>query len=169
MSKRSWALSLFGLCAATLSLAGAYPKLHQPTLTPQNSGTIQGLIGVSPVNSRVVWASGRGGTFVVTTDGGQTWTNGVVPGAEALQCGLDVIDGLEGVEPVAATAYLAGGLRTAQEEQCQHGFGGAVEMPGGVEIRQQWALAFPLLHAVFAEVADSRVEGVADGIGGESL
>jgi len=86
MSKRSWALSLFALCAsATLILAGAYPKLHQPTLTPQNSGTIQGLIGVSPVNSRVVWASGRGGTFVLTTDGGQTWTNGVVPGAEALQ------------------------------------------------------------------------------------
>jgi photosystem II stability/assembly factor-like uncharacterized protein len=33
----------------------------------------------------VVWASGRGGTFVVTTDGGQTWRSGVVPGAEALQ------------------------------------------------------------------------------------
>ena len=40
---------------------------------------------MSPVNSRVVWASGRGGTFVVTTDGGQTWRAGVVPGAEALQ------------------------------------------------------------------------------------
>jgi photosystem II stability/assembly factor-like uncharacterized protein len=46
---------------------------------------VQGLIAVSPVNSRVVWASGRGGTFVVTTDGGQTWRSGVVPGAEALQ------------------------------------------------------------------------------------
>jgi photosystem II stability/assembly factor-like uncharacterized protein len=33
----------------------------------------------------VVWASGRGGTFVVTTDGGQTWKAGVVPGAEGLQ------------------------------------------------------------------------------------
>ncbi len=40
---------------------------------------------MSPVNSRVVWASGRGGTFVVTTDGGQTWRAGVVPGAETLQ------------------------------------------------------------------------------------
>jgi photosystem II stability/assembly factor-like uncharacterized protein len=54
-------------------------------MTPQNSGTTQGLIAVSPVNKRVVWASGRGGTFVVTTDGGETWRSGVVPGAETLQ------------------------------------------------------------------------------------
>ncbi len=60
-------------------------RLHEPTLTPQNSGTTNGLIAVWPVNPRVVWASGRGGTFTVTTDGGQTWRAGVVPGAEALQ------------------------------------------------------------------------------------
>jgi photosystem II stability/assembly factor-like uncharacterized protein len=59
--------------------------LHQPTLTPQNSGTTNGLIAVWPVNPRVVWASGRAGTFTVTTDGGQTWSAGVVPGAEELQ------------------------------------------------------------------------------------
>src|ERR1700687_1978920 len=67
---------------ASLSFAD---KVHQPKLTPQKSGTTQGLIAVSPVNERVVWASGRGGTFVKTTDGGKTWTAGVVPGAEALQ------------------------------------------------------------------------------------
>jgi photosystem II stability/assembly factor-like uncharacterized protein len=44
-----------------------------------------GLIAVSPVNTRVVWASGRAGTYVVFTDGGKTWKAGVVPGAEALQ------------------------------------------------------------------------------------
>jgi photosystem II stability/assembly factor-like uncharacterized protein len=70
---------------ATLSFAETHSKIHQPTLTPQNSGTTQGLISVSPVNPRVVWASGRGGTFVVTTDGGATWKAAVVPGAEALQ------------------------------------------------------------------------------------
>ena len=53
--------------------AQEHAKVRQPSLTPQNSGTTQGLIAVSPVNPRVVWASGRGGTFVVTTDGGQTW------------------------------------------------------------------------------------------------
>jgi len=59
--------------------------LHEPTLTPQDSGTTNGLIAVWPVNPQVVWASGRAGTFTVTTDGGQTWRAGVVPGAEALQ------------------------------------------------------------------------------------
>src|SRR5512138_3260065 len=66
------------------ALAGG-PNIRQPKLTPQNSGTTQGLIAVSPVNPQVVWASGRGGTFVVTTDGGKHWRSGVVPGAEALQ------------------------------------------------------------------------------------
>ena len=101
MSKRTLAVFIFALFLsavlsfAILNFAEAHPKLHQPTVTPQklhqptvtpqNSGTTQGLIAVSPVNSRVVWASGRGGTFVVTTDGGQTWRAGVVAGAEALQ------------------------------------------------------------------------------------
>jgi len=86
MSKRSLTVSLITLFAlATLSFAETHSKIHQPTLTPQNSGTTQGLIAVSPVNSRVVWAAGRGGTFLVTTDGGDTWKAGVVPGAETLQ------------------------------------------------------------------------------------
>jgi hypothetical protein len=38
---------------------GSARKFHQPKPTPQNSSTTQGLIAVSPVNSRVVWASGR--------------------------------------------------------------------------------------------------------------
>ena len=73
-------LSLIAL--ASLSFAD---KTHQPKLTPQNSGTTNGLIAVSPVNERVVWASGRAGTYVKTTNGGKAWTVGVVPGAEALQ------------------------------------------------------------------------------------
>jgi len=84
MMKRS--LAVLGLVTcATLTFAQTHATVHQPTLTPQNSGTTQGLIAVSPVNARVVWASGRGGTFLVTTDGGKHWKSGVVPGAEALQ------------------------------------------------------------------------------------
>lgn len=75
----------FILVFGSFSLAEEHSKIHQPTLNPQNSGTVSGLIAVSPVNSRVVWASGRDGTFVVTTDGGEHWRAGVVPGAEALQ------------------------------------------------------------------------------------
>ena len=85
MSKRLLvALLGAGFTCATLS-AQELPLIHQPTLTPQDSGTTNGLIAVWPVNPQVVWASGRNGTFTVTTDGGETWNAGVVPGAEALQ------------------------------------------------------------------------------------
>ncbi|MEJ7861246.1 MAG: hypothetical protein WKF90_06360 [Pyrinomonadaceae bacterium] len=42
------------------------------------------LRGLSVVSEKVVWASGTGGTFLKTVDGGKTWTNGKVPGAEKL-------------------------------------------------------------------------------------
>jgi len=71
--------------SATAGFAGEHGKDRQPKLTPQQSGTTQLLISVSPVNSRVVWAAGTGGTYVVTTDGGQHWKAAVVPGAENLQ------------------------------------------------------------------------------------
>jgi len=85
MVKRSLAAFLIAAFAFAIPSAAGSPKHKQPTLTPQNSGTTNGLIAVSPVNPQVVWASGRNGTFTVTTDGGQTWRAGVVPGAEALQ------------------------------------------------------------------------------------
>jgi photosystem II stability/assembly factor-like uncharacterized protein len=62
-------------------LRGGHPR--GPTLTPQTSGTQNRLQAVSPVDARVVWASGVGGTFTVTTDGGRTWRAGVVAGAES--------------------------------------------------------------------------------------
>lgn len=86
MLKRSLAVLLTTACAlATLSFADDHLQVHQPSITSQNSGTTNLLIAVSPVNAHVVWASGAGGTFVVTTDGGKHWKTGVVPGAEALQ------------------------------------------------------------------------------------
>lgn len=86
MLKRSLIHSLLALVVLlNVSLAEDRGKLRQPKLKTQNSGTTQGLIAVSPVDSRVVWASGRGGTFLLTTDGGEHWKAGVVAGAEALQ------------------------------------------------------------------------------------
>ena len=82
MLKRS--LMLFAVAACSV-ISFAQAPVHQPKITAQSSGTTQLLIAVSPVNSRVVWAAGTGGTFVVTTDGGNTWRSGVVPGAETLQ------------------------------------------------------------------------------------
>ncbi len=69
-------------CSANFCTAQENWKIHQPKLTPQQSGTTQLLIAVSPVDSRVVWAAGTGGTYVETTDGGEHWKAAVVPGAE---------------------------------------------------------------------------------------
>jgi photosystem II stability/assembly factor-like uncharacterized protein len=77
-----------------------------PRLTVQHSGTTNRLQAISPVNANVVWASGVGGSYAVTTNGGRTWRAGVVPGAEALQ--------FRDVQAVSATeAYLlAAGVGT---------------------------------------------------------
>jgi photosystem II stability/assembly factor-like uncharacterized protein len=84
MTKSSLLVILLA-ASATLVLAQEPSQIHQPKLTFQQSGTTQLLIAVSPVTSQVVWAAGTGGTFVVTTDGGNVWKSGVVPGAESLQ------------------------------------------------------------------------------------
>ncbi|MBV8894740.1 MAG: oxidoreductase, partial [Acidobacteria bacterium] len=84
MLKPSRALCLI-FVIHTVVLAESAPAVHQPTLTPQQSGTTQRLIAVSPVNSRVVWAAGAGGTYVMTSDGGMHWKAAVVPGAENLE------------------------------------------------------------------------------------
>jgi photosystem II stability/assembly factor-like uncharacterized protein len=99
MLRHSLILFVLSALVPAISSAQAQARIHQPTLTPQDSGTTNGLIAVSPVNPQVVWASGRAGTFTVTTDGGQTWRAGVVPGAEALQ-----FRDVEGVS--AKVAYL---------------------------------------------------------------
>src|SRR5258708_30174578 len=85
MLKRSLLLILLIATTATAGYAEDAWRGHHPTLIPEHSGTTQLLIAVSPVNSRVVWAAGTGGTYVVTTDGGETWKAAVVPGAENLQ------------------------------------------------------------------------------------
>ena len=70
---------------AVASTQEALRQNSAPRLTPQISGTTAGLIAISAVNARVAWASGRFGTYAITTDGGKTWRPGVVPGAETLQ------------------------------------------------------------------------------------
>jgi len=67
--------------------------------TPQHSATSARFRGVSAVSRTVAWASGSGGTYARTTDGGTTWQSAVVP--EASQ--LDFRD-VEAVD--ANTAYL---------------------------------------------------------------
>jgi photosystem II stability/assembly factor-like uncharacterized protein len=71
--------------AAPATQAEELVARRAPRLTPQTSGTTGRLQAVSPVDARVVWASGVGGTFALTTNGGATWRARVVPGAETLQ------------------------------------------------------------------------------------
>ena len=56
-----------------------------PVVTPLISGTTALLQAVSVVDADTVWVSGHNGTFARTTDGGATWTPGVVPDADTLQ------------------------------------------------------------------------------------
>ena len=66
---------------------------------PQKSNSNASLRGLSVVDANVVWASGTSGTFLRTTDGGETWQPGTVAGAEK----LDFRD-VHAVD--ASTAYL---------------------------------------------------------------
>jgi photosystem II stability/assembly factor-like uncharacterized protein len=73
-------------CAAPAGSPVALANLvTAPTLTVQQSGTTQRLQAISPVNDQVVWVSGTGGTYVLTTDGGASWKSGAVPGADSLE------------------------------------------------------------------------------------
>jgi photosystem II stability/assembly factor-like uncharacterized protein len=55
-----------------------------PVWIPQMSGTTARLRGVSAVSSTIAWASGSGGVYLKTTDGGANWRAATVPGAEEL-------------------------------------------------------------------------------------
>lgn len=52
--------------------------------TVQKSNTTENLRGVSVLAGGVAWASGTHGTYLRTTDGGNSWQPAQVPGAEAL-------------------------------------------------------------------------------------
>jgi photosystem II stability/assembly factor-like uncharacterized protein len=51
---------------------------------PQAVNTRAGLRGLSVVSEKIIWASGTGGTFLRTIDGGKTWKVGTVPDAQKL-------------------------------------------------------------------------------------
>jgi photosystem II stability/assembly factor-like uncharacterized protein len=51
---------------------------------PQQSGTTASLRGVIAVSPTVVWASGAAGTYLRTTDGGESWQSAKVPGTADL-------------------------------------------------------------------------------------
>ncbi len=70
---------------AIVPLPPARTGLNGAVLQDEVSGTTNRLQAVSVVSEQVVWASGAGGTFVVTLDGGRSWRAGQVPGADSLE------------------------------------------------------------------------------------
>ncbi len=78
-------------CLATVAAAQSWVL--------RETGTKASLRGLSALNARIVWASGTGGTYLSSTDGGQTWTAGKVPDAAS----LDFRD-IQAVSPT--TVYL---------------------------------------------------------------
>ena len=68
----------------TLALFVVAASLSAQSWIPQKSGTTASLRGIAAVSDQVAWASGAGGTYLITTDGGSTWTAAQVPSAESL-------------------------------------------------------------------------------------
>lgn len=66
-----------------VSIATGSARAQSPW-TEQVSGTTASLRGLSVVGDRVAWASGTGGTFLWTDDGGVHWHAGTVAGATSL-------------------------------------------------------------------------------------
>jgi len=69
--------SLLWLLFSAVAMAQSGPQV-------QTSHTTENLRGVSIVSRQVAWASGTHGTYLRTTDGGQTWIPAQVPDASAL-------------------------------------------------------------------------------------
>lgn len=59
--------------------------------------------GLSPLTSEIIWASGSGGTWLLTLDGGQSWSSGVIGGLDS----VDFRD-IEGLDANTAIAISAG-------------------------------------------------------------
>src|SRR5712692_6907295 len=72
------------LASASFAQTWFAQTLFAQSWIAQTSNTTASLRGVSAVNERVVWASGSGGTWLRTTDGGVTWQASKIAGAETL-------------------------------------------------------------------------------------
>jgi photosystem II stability/assembly factor-like uncharacterized protein len=87
-------MKLFLACLLAGSIAAQTPSQAQSQAwLSQNSGTNASLRGVSAVTPKVVWASGAGGVWLRTIDGGANWKAATVSGAEDLDFrGIHALD-----------------------------------------------------------------------------
>lgn len=66
-------------------LQGLYIQAQSIQLLEQTIPTQASLRGLAAVSSTIAWASGSGGTVLRTENGGETWVDVSVPGADSLQ------------------------------------------------------------------------------------
>ena len=83
MRRAAVATALLGL-AACRSPTWNFGRYRTPEVVEQRSGVTADLRAVAAVDEETAWASGTGGTWLRTVDGGRTWTSGDVPGAGKL-------------------------------------------------------------------------------------
>jgi photosystem II stability/assembly factor-like uncharacterized protein len=74
---------MFAACVVAAGFAGA-AAASGVAVVAQDSGVAVRLRGISAVDAKVAWASGREGTVLRTIDGGAHWQAMRVPGAEKL-------------------------------------------------------------------------------------
>ena len=77
-------MRLLHYSALATVLTAAAPVGFAQNWVAVSSGATASLRGVSAVSPEVVWASGAGGTYLRTLDGGATWHTASVPGAADL-------------------------------------------------------------------------------------
>ncbi len=87
----------------SIVLLSCITALAQVSRETQSSPTRENLRGVSAVSDKIAWASGSHGTFLRTTDGGQSWLSAQVPGASTLD-----FRGLAAFSPSEAFLMSAG-------------------------------------------------------------
>lgn len=81
-----------------------HPKIDSPTgweiMEVPSGASIRGL---SPLTSEIIWASGSKGTWLLTLDGGKSWSTGIIDGLDS----VDFRD-IEGLSASTAVAVSAG-------------------------------------------------------------
>jgi len=69
------------LIFAVIIIAACNEVSYEVTLVELETGTTASIRALHVVNEFVIWASGTGGTYLVSVDGGMTWKVDTIPGA----------------------------------------------------------------------------------------
>lgn len=119
--------SIYAVATATLIATLTPTAAARAQWTPGSSGTTAELRGLSVVNARVAWASGTGGHYARTTDGGATWRADTIAGAGVLD--------LRAIHALSASVAWAMSAGPAEEGQARiyH------TTDGGAHWTRQWS------------------------------